>query len=351
MKQPVKAGAIADATNMIKKILDSIFKGIDSLMKFDDMELKDKVDVSGKVNGKDMNGRKFVYEVGDEGNTVDVYLFVYDESNPDEFVIRIEAEGCDTFEKSPIRKSDVEKYVTQYADKYDLGSGIESSTKINSNGKKSVKVQLQKITSATGVDIKLTAITANYDASAALATLDTVLDSDEFIDAIPGESTCYEIVDDGDEYDVSTTDEFDVYDTCASIIGMAMKIWCNLSIIHWDAKGDNFLDLHSVTDNFRYRLMEEIDFFGELSVELCGRSANPGLYTSYDATSPITDDMCEGFTAEYGFELVSRLIEDYVRVLDTFYVNFSHDVQSKLDEDIRTWRKDINYFLKRRLTT
>lgn len=344
MPQKIEGGMLADIKSLLKSISETFFKFVDKLSDYG-------IEITKEMKLDDDGGVRLLCKYKSNDFGMEIHPIVDDKKQQTGKVnLTINFKNKDIKLES-VNDYDIEKQVTKALEdilKIDFSKSSENKSQAT-NSAKTLKVTLQKVTSATEDCIELTAITANYDASAALSTLDSVLDNDEFLSALPEDATCYEIVDNGDEYAVSTTEEFGVYDTCTSIVGMAMKIWCNLSVIHWDAKGDDFIDLHRLTDNFRYRLMEEIDFFGELSVELSGKSANPGLYTSYDGTPPITDDMCEGFTAEFGFELVSRLIEDYIRVLDTFYVNFSHDVQSRIDEEIRMWKKDLNYFINRRL--
>lgn len=342
--KPVKAGVISNVTSLLKSTINTIFKGLDSLMNFDGMTLKETKDIKGDVNGKERIGREFLYQTHN-GESLEVYLFAI-EDNKDQFVIRIVSDKYGTFEKEPITKNEVEKYVTQYADKYGL-DGIEDFIDINSS--KQLKVKLQKVTSSGEISVNLTAINANYDAELAVSNLNTLLNNDDFVNSITDNPCCYEIIDSGDEFDISTIDDFSVSDTCSCIIDTAMKMWCNLSVINWAAIGKDFNDLRNICDNFKWRLMQEIEFFGELSVEFDDKVANPGIGTSTDNIAPIINNDGTGFTFEFGLELINCMAESYLSVLDIYYVNFSHDVQNWLDNEIRVWKKDIKYYIKQKL--
>lgn len=340
----IQAGIVSNVTSLLKSTINTIFKGFDSLMQFDDMTLKDIKDIKGEVNGEERVGREFLYEMG-SGESLEIYLFAI-EDNEDKFMIRIVSDKYDTFEKGPITTNEIEKYVTQYADKYDLG-GIKDYIDINSS--KRLQLKLQKVTSSNDISINLTAINANYDAELAVSNLNTLLNNDEFVNSISDDPCCYEIIDSEDEFDISTIDDFSVSDTCACIIDTAMKMWCNLSVIHWAAIGKDLNDLLNICENFKWRLMQEIEFFGELSVEFDNKVANPGISTSTDNIPPIINNDGTGFTSEFGLELISRMAETYLSVLDIYYVNFSHDIQNWLDNEIRVWKKDINYYIKQKL--
>ncbi len=329
MSTPIKAGMLTEVSNFIKNISDTLFKAIDKLV-----ELGIVTDVQ-----KNDEGDVICHMVID-GEPAEMITSNAEDKNYSDVTIKPK-HGREVELKRIDNRKFFDTVLSEVRKIYPNADIVQSS--------KSLRVRLQKIVSSSDINVNLTAIHANYDPTLALNDLDTVLNSNELLSELSEEPECFEIVDNGDEYDISTVDEFSTSGACEAIIGAAMKIWCNLSVIHWAAKGNNFTDLHSALDSFRYMLISEIDFFGELSIELNDRVVNPGIYTPADDIPPIMNDDGEGFTAEFGFELTSRMIEDYIRILDTYYVNFTHDVQSYLDEEIRMWRKNVNYFIKQRL--
>lgn len=323
-------GVINDFTKVLKSISETLFKFIDKFSNYGiEITKKEEFENGGLKLWCKYNSINFGLKIEPAGEG--------------KVNILIHHNGKDT-KLENINESDVEKKAMEV-----LRKEVQINFDNSVNSSKRLQVKLQRITSSDEISINLTAINANYDAGLAVSDLNTLLDNDEFVDSITDEPCCYEITDNGDEFDISTIDDILVTDLCTAIVGTAMKIWCNMSVIHWAAIGKDFGDLHSTCDNFRWRLMQEIEFFGELSVELGGKVANPGLYTSTDDILPITNDDGAGFTADFGFELISRMIEQYLSVLETYYVNFSHDVQNWLDREIREWNKDVNYFIKQRL--
>lgn len=218
-----------------------------------------------------------------------------------------------------------------------------SSNSKDVNSSKTLKVTLQAITSATGVDVNLTAIKANYDAATAIQDLETVLGDDAFIAQLTAEPVSFEITDAGDSYDIQQTDSFDTAGTINQLIQAAMQLWANLKVIHWAAKGVQSFELHSRSDELAWRASHDVDFFGEYAVEVKQPAPNP--ISNCCDLSLITDQ--NGFTAEQGYAFIRDEIKKYVSVLETLYVNFPHDVQSILDEMIRGWKKESDYFYTR----
>ncbi len=321
---------VNDFTKVLKFTSETLFKFIDNFPNYGIETTKREELEDGSLKlGCRYNSNDFGVLIEPVGNgKVDISIYC------NEKTIKLEN----------INESDAERKameVLQSEIQIDFDNSIESSRRL--------QVLLQRITSSDEISINLTAINANYDAELAVSNLNILLDNDEFIDNITDEPCCYEITDNGDELDICTIENFEVTDSCNAIIGAAMKIWCNMSVIQWATVGNRLEELHRICDNSRWRLMEEINFFGELSVEIDSKAVNPGFFTSIDNSPFITNDDGAGFTAEFGFELISRMIEQYLSVLEIYYVNFPHDVQNWMDDDIRRWKKDVNYFIKQRL--
>lgn len=329
MSQPVKGSMLSDISNFLKSISKTVFDAMDKLW---------NSGILVDIEKNDKGGYRSKLEIDGEPVEVDI----------------IPTPGKDKeFQDVSIRLKNGRKVDIPSVPNKDFGRQLDKALRKefpNSDilyGSKRLQVKLQKVTSSKHTDIKLTAITANYDPAAAVCDLDAILGDDVFISEIPDTPTCYEITDDGDEYDVDTIEEFSTSNSFDQLISMAMKIWCNMSVIHWASAGTHFNDLHTLLDECRARIMDEVDVFGELSMEFCDTVINPGVFVTDDISK--IDDTGSGFTAEFGFSLVSDLIEQYVAVLDKYYVNFPHDVQSWVDEEIRYWNKTNRYFIKQRM--
>lgn len=335
-KQPIKASVLSDITNFIKAMSDVFFKFIDKLDSWGVVTTDSQTTEDG---GAWMN---FSYK----GKHIEMTTTpVPDKKGYFNIVIKLASGSKKQLDN--VSEKDIESKVTAVLKEcFGADFGQKDSENKDVSSSKVLKVRLQKISSSKDINIELSSITANYNPIDAVADLDLILDNDAFVSEISDTPTCFEISDDGDEFNISSIDEFSDIDKFNQLISTAMLTWSNLSVIHWAAKGTHFADLHEYLNDCRNRLIYEVDMIGELSMEFSDTVINPGAFM-HDDISGINDNG-EGFTAEYGFQLVSDVIEQYISVLDTYYVNFPHDVQSWFDEEIRYWKKQKDYFLKQR---
>lgn len=209
-------------------------------------------------------------------------------------------------------------------------------------GTKTIKVALQTVQSNNEVNVVMTKVTANYSAVQAMQNLDAVIAADEFVDVLTEKPQSFVIVDDGsDELDVEPTEDFSTDDACHACVLGAVVLYNNLKMIHWNAIGKDFFTLHEKLDSYLEQAMSDIDWLGELCMELNNDAPNPG-------TASTETLITEGsFTIDEGFALVKTAIDEFVACLDMNYVNFDHDIQSEMDNTIRYWRKEANYKVAR----
>lgn len=332
-KQPVKAGTLSDITNFLKGISEKLFDLFDKLgdagMKIvEQKEVDDghffKLDYNGKIVGVTISSTE-------DESTCDVVI-----KPPMGSEIKLTA----------VSKGSVGSAVEEALKKiFNNTSNSDTSTESgDTNSSKKLKVTLNTITSATGVNVNLTAIKANYDAASAMADLETILGDDAFVAQLTEAPISFEITDDGgDSFDIEETVEFAVDDTINQLVCAAIQLWSNLKVLHWAAKGAQMHDMHYRLDDYIWAISSDLDKFGEYAVE-CGQLA-PNPMSCCCGASLISDS--GGFTAEQGYQIAYQEITKYIEVLDMLYVNFPHDFQSLLDERIRHWKKDAEYFLKR----
>lgn len=329
--QPVLAeSTLSKLTNFLKSISEKLFN------------LFDKLGDSGmKIIGqKDLKDGGQWLKLEYDGNYAELTISpVADKEGTYNVVIKSAFGGTTRLDN--ISESEIDSKVKVALEKIFNGSSNSDNDDVNSS--KKLKVTLQAITSATGVDVNLTAIKANYDAATAIQDLETVLGDDAFVAQLTAEPISFEITDAGDSYDIQQTDSFDTAGTINQLIQAAMQLWANLKVIHWAAKGAQSFELHSRSDELAWRVSHDVDFFGEYAVEVKQPAPNP--ISNCCDLSLITDQ--SGFTAEQGYAFIRDEIKKYVSVLETLYVNFPHDVQSTLDEMIRGWKKESDYFYTR----
>ena len=110
----------SELLQLAERAFKSLFRGIDNYFKnFPEDEFKMIESKEVEEDGKP--GKYYLFEVGDQGETLIVTLFPI-EDNKDSFMIRIEGDDTEKFEKGPIKRDDIIDYVTDYCEKYDLGA-------------------------------------------------------------------------------------------------------------------------------------------------------------------------------------------------------------------------------------
>lgn len=333
--QTVQASTLSKVTDFLKGISEKLFNLFDKLGDAG-MKILEQKDIDGghffklEYNGK--NADVTITSDGDESATCDVVI------KP--------AMGSE-IKLNAINKSEVDSKVESALKKIFNGASASDEPAEGDGGdvnsSKKLKVTLHTITSATGVDINLTAIKANYDASTAVKDLETVLGDEEFVSQLTEEPASFEITDTGEAFDVEETSEFDVSDTINQLVQAAIQLWSNLKVLHWAAKGNQMHDMHYRLEDHIWRAAHDLDIFGEYAVERGQLAPNP--MASCCNASLIQDE--NGFDAEQGYAIARDEIKKYVDTLEALYVNFPHDFQSELDDMIRRWKKDADYFLTR----
>ena len=204
---------------------------------------------------------------------------------------------------------------------------------------KHIDVTLQKVTGTS--EIKMTAIKANYLPSEVLNDLEDVMDQDEFIAAITEEPQTFAIEVDDDGFDVETCEccqECDPCESLSEVFKAGIRAYRNLYVLHWMSMGNDMMKLHLLAEEMYEELIKEIDTLGELLVEKCG-------------TVPALDFPCDYIPVQqYDFQgslpVIQTLIQTYIDCIDYAYCNQDSDVQSTLDEWLRYWKKQLNYFVK-----
>lgn len=338
MKQKVRANVINDIANAFKTISETLFKFFD---KFDDYGIevtkKEQIDNGGvKMWCK--------YDDIDFGLIVSPILDENQKSTgKSNVLVRCNKKGH-KFEN--INDFDIDKQVIELLKK-EIGLGAESDSDDGSvNSSRKLQVTLQRITSATSCAINLTSINANFDSIGANELLNTVLDNEDFLSTVTENPTSFEITDCGDCINVQTIDGFSTSDVFHNLLSKAVKLWGMLSVIHWNAHGDDFSDLHRMTDTYRYRIMNDIDMFGELIVELGGAAKNPVLLPREDITPAFNADYSDTTSFKSALSMIRDMISEYIESLELYYVNFSYDIQHEMNCRIRDWKRERDYFIK-----
>lgn len=219
----------------------------------------------------------------------------------------------------------------------------ESSTEsgINMGSSKKLNIKLQKITGST--DIDLMAIKANFNPGEALTAVDDVLSSPDFIELITETPQSYEVLVDDEGYDVNPCTDLIVEpnENLTQLFIQAIQFSRNLHMIHWLAIGNDMEKLHIKAEELYNELDEEIDLLAELIVEKTGTIMDINKIETWDTVG--TQDR----TFQQGIECIKQYAQSFIDYIDITYPNQPSDVQSILDDWLRYWNKQLNYFIVR----
>lgn len=210
---------------------------------------------------------------------------------------------------------------------------------MDANSSKHITVKLQKVEGSD--DINLLGLQSNYAPAATLDDIDDIINQAEFCDALTDAPQVFAIDVDDDGYDIEPCENCEIScgESLGNILKSAIAFYRNLFILHWMAKGNDMMKLHELSQEMYEELIEEIDTLGELMVEKCGTVISPSFGCEYLEI--------KNYEFQEGLDIIVKYIEDYLTIIDYAYSNQSSDVQSVLDEYIRYWNKQKNYFVAR----
>lgn len=206
---------------------------------------------------------------------------------------------------------------------------------------KMINMKLQKITGST--DIDLMAIQANFNPGEALTVVDDVLSSPDFFDLITETPQSYEVLVDDEGYDVNPCTDLivDPNENLTQLFIQANQFSRNLHMIHWLSIGNDMEKLHIKAEELYGELDQEIDLLAELIVEKTGTIIDINKIETWNTVG--TQDK----TFQQGIECIKQDAQSFIDYIDITYPNQPSDVQSILDDWLRYWNKQINYFITR----
>lgn len=213
------------------------------------------------------------------------------------------------------------------------GTNVEKSKKIN--------IKLQKITATS--DINLLGIQTDYNPGEALDVVDDILSNPDFTDLITETPQTYEVCVDDDGYDINPCDELIVHpeENLQQLFIQAIQFSRNLHMIHWLAIGNDMEKLHIKAEELYGELDEEIDLLAELIVEKTGTIIDINKIETWDTVGT------QNRTFQQGIECIKQYAQSFIDYIDITYPNQPSDIQSILDDWLRYWNKQINYFIVR----
>lgn len=202
-----------------------------------------------------------------------------------------------------------------------------------------IKVKLQKVMGSS--QIGLLGLETNGSPADTLDYIDDIINQDEFLNAVTEEPQTFAINVEEDGYEIEQCEdcEFDPCKSLEEVFKAGIRAYRNLYIIHWMSNGNDMMKLHLLAEEMYEELAKEIDTIGELLVEKCGTVPQLDFPCDYVAV--------QNYDFQTGLDVIQSLISMYIDCIDIAYPNQTSDVQSTLDEWLRYWNKEMNYFIKR----
>lgn len=202
-----------------------------------------------------------------------------------------------------------------------------------------IEITLKKVQASD--DIAILRLQSDYAPGATLSDIDEVISQEEFLDELTEEPQAFDISVDEDGFDVEKCDECPECNPCESLCEVfkaGIRAYRNLYILHWMSSGNDMMKLHNLSEEMYDELQSEIDTVGELLVEKQGTVPQLDFPCDYIAI--------QKYDFQTGLDQIKSLIQMYIDCIDYAYCNQDSDVQSTLDEWLRYWNKQLNYFVK-----
>ena len=324
----IEGGLIADVTNFLKTISDIAFKAFDKLY---DLGI-----ITSDMQQTDGGGFKWEMSTKDKSHKVSC------EATPvsgkdNTYNIKFKSDTGKTYNINDV--SDKEFY-----DAFDeaietlFGMAVEELVSATSK----LEVALKRIVGKDESSIELCGINTTLPIKSTVDILNNLM-VDEFIETIPETETWYSVTDVGEDYDVNECEacECDISDSLIHCLTQAFQCLSSFQAVHWNAVGKDFFTLHEKLDEYIEQIQSNIDELAEMYKQTHNIIPSPAVF--YQSVTPINVD--GGFDIEYGFNAVKAVLDVYTMTLSCYYCNLPSDMQSKFDEYLAYWNKEVQYKL------
>lgn len=278
--------------------------------------------------------------------TIQEYLKEYFESVCAEIYGNDNKESNNSGDKS-VEEAVADAVKNQFNPEEQASTGTPSSMTEADNGgtnvkeSKKINITLQKINGSS--EVKLKAIKANFNPGEALDAVDIVLSNPDFLQLVTETPQSYEVCVDEDDLDVNPCTDLIVEpnENLTQLFIQANQFSRNLHMIHWLSIGNDMEKLHLKAEELYGELDEEIDLLAELIVEKTGTIIDINKIETWNTVGT------QNRTFQQGIECIKQDAQSFIDYIDITYPNQPSDVQSILDDWLRYWNKQINYFIVR----
>ena len=342
--EKIEAGLLKSILDTIKKLSEHLFNYLGS----SDFEKEDiKIDEKSikKLNEETFEVKMmYVAEYGEVHYTTKVKLD-HDNDTADIEVIYKDGTTTKTASKKAVKGDD---YPAE--SKKLLFSLLDDDTKqaFGIKASRTMQVTLQRVVGAKETSINLTGIKANYILGEAYSDLDTLLDSEEFTEAITEEPVSFEIVEYDDEFDVNPIDiqqkEFTAY-SIQQILCAAVQFYMDIQLLRWESARNEHL--FNALGSQLYSAQNWVDKLGLWNIEVSNSVCNvlggcyPDLGENIDITSEHSPCI-ELISMEYVFPVFDRIIN----TIEWNFPNLPSDMQQDLNWWLRELKRTRDFDLK-----
>ena len=214
---------------------------------------------------------------------------------------------------------------------------------------RTMQVTLQRVVGAKETSINLTGIKANYILGEAYSDLDTLLDSEEFTEAITEEPVSFEIVEYDDEFDVNPIDiqqnEYTAY-SIQQILCAAVQFYMDIQLLRWESARNEHL--FNALGSQLYSAQNWVDKLGLWNIEVSNSVCNVlgGCYPDLGENIDITSEHSPCVEYAISMDCVFPVFDRIINTIEWNYPNLPTDMQQDLNWWLRELKRTRDFDLK-----
>ena len=186
-------------------------------------------------------------------------------------------------------------------------------------------MKLSKVTSGTDVHVNLESVMANYNTVSALADMTAVVNNDDFVSLLSETPKCYEVTTVDGQLDVADSEDMPQFNPFAELLKGYYVATLNLDYLstNYSDSSMNRLDPYYMSSDIRYWIHNIVTI---AKVSGCC-TPNP-----IDLLQGQVGILCD--QSQQGSCSMKSVLETLLATIELYYANFSHDIQSILDDNI-----------------
>lgn len=209
----------------------------------------------------------------------------------------------------------------------------------------STSVQVSFVKDKRTKQVSYTAIHASCDITSALDIIYDVAEDPDFVDSIPEEEEqSFEITEIDDSYDVSRIESVDVSDSYAKLYEKSDAVSCILQSYRRIIGSDRWYKIAMLDASF-YLVNEMCDYLAQwMMFHDPGRLPYPGWYEpEYEVAFQNVQKGGTSCPDELVISNITAILSELLALADGYYVNFTRDEQSMIDQWITRLKSLLAY--------